>query len=263
MSFTPIIPFSGYAGWSFLQNSLSAQKEAFEAAPVQQSDTAYFTENIGKVDTPEDLLGDYRLLKVALGAFGLDDDIGNHAFVQKVLEEGSLDSESFANGLVDKSYLALTEAFGFDLGTPNTKLSEFAGDIVNRYNDRQFEIAVGEQDTDMRLALSLQRDLDTIVASDTTADGKWYSVLGDKSLLTVFQTALNIPADSSALDLDSQVEYMRERAAAVFGDSEIDQFSDPERLDELNRLFLVRSQINDLSSGMSSGAIALTLLQSM
>lgn len=263
MSFTPIIPFGGYAGWSFLQRSLSAQKEAFEAAPVLQNDTAYFKENIADVQTPEDLVGDYRLLKVALGAFGLEDDIGNHAFIKKVLEEGSLDGGSFANGLVDKSYLALTKAFGFDLGTPNTQLSDFAEEILAKYGERQFEVAVGEQDNDMRLALALDRDLDAILTSNNTADGKWYSILGDESLLTVFQTALNIPRDSSSLDLDSQVEYLRERAAAVFGDSEIDQFSDPERREELNRLFLVRSQINDLSSGMSSGAIALTLLQSI
>jgi len=263
MSFTPIIPFAGYAGWSFLQRSLSAQKEAFEAAPVLQNDTAYFKEKIADVQTAEDLVGDYRLLKVALGAFGLEEDIGNRAFIKKVLEEGSLDSESFANGLVDKSYLALTKAFGFDLGTPNTQLSDFAGKVVEKYTERQFEVAVGEQDNDMRLALALERDLGAIVGSSNTADGKWYSVLGDESLLTVFQTALNIPRDSSSLDLDSQVEYLRERTAAVFGDSEIDQFSDPERRDELNRLFLVRSQINSLSSGMSSGAIALTLLQSI
>ena len=34
MSFAPIVPFGGYAGWSFLQRTLPAQKHAFEAAPV-------------------------------------------------------------------------------------------------------------------------------------------------------------------------------------------------------------------------------------
>ena len=263
MSFAPIVPFGGYAGWSFLQRTLPAQKHAFEAAPVLKNDTAYFTENIGNVHTPEDLVSDYRLLKVALGAFGLDEDIGNRAFIHKVLEEGSLDSGSFANRMADKSYLALTKAFGFDLGTPNTQLSDFAVEIVEGYNTRQFEIAVGEQDADMRLSLALNRDLDKILASDNTDDGKWYSILGDKSLLTVFQTALNIPKDTSALDIDAQVTYLRQRATAVFGGSEVDQFADPERFDKLNRLFLVRSQINEMSSGMSSGAIALTLLQAI
>jgi hypothetical protein len=262
MSFQPIVLFGGMAGWNFLQNTREAQQEAFESAPAIQRDTAYFAERIGEIDTAAELVSDYRLLKVALGAFGLDDDLPNKAFIQKVLEEGSLDGESFANRMVDKRYLALTEAFGFDLGTPNTKLSDFAAGIVENYNTRQFEIAVGVQDPDMRLSLGLGRDLGEIVGSDNTADGKWYAILGNEPLLTVFQTALNVPKEAAALDIDDQLEILRERAAAVLGDGEVAQFADQDRLEELNRLFLVRSQINDVSAGMSSGAIALTLLQS-
>jgi hypothetical protein len=263
MSFQPIVPFGGVAGWSFLQKTRVAQQKAFEAKPTIERDTTYFAENIGNVKTADDLVGDYRLLKVALGAFGLDEDLPNKAFIRKVLEEGSLDSKSFANRMVDKRYLALTEAFGFDLGTANTQLSDFAGKIVESYNTRQFEIAVGEQDADMRLSLSLERDLGEIIDSDNTAKGKWYAILGNEPLLKVFQTALNVPEASSGLDIDDQVTILRDRAATVFGKSDVDQFSDPEQLEELNRLFLVRSQINDIWGGMSSGAIALTLLQSI
>ncbi len=262
MSFQPIIPFGGMAGWNFLQTTRVAQQEAFEAAPLMQRDTDYFRENISKVETAEDLVSDYRLLKVALGAFGLDDDLPNKAFIEKVLDEGSLDASSFANRMVDKRYLALTEAFGFDLGTPNTKLSDFPNEIIDSYNTRQFEIAVGAQNTEMRLSLGLERDLGAIVEGGNTPDGKWFPVLCNEPLLQVFQTALNVPSATAALDIDDQLEIMRDRAEAVFGDGEIDQFSDPEKLEELNRLFLARSQINDLSTGMSSGAIALTLLQS-
>ncbi len=263
MSFQPIVPFGGLAGWSFLQKTKAAQQHAFEAAPALNRDTAYFAAKIGEVKNAEDLVNDYRLLKVALGAFGLDDDLPNKAYIQKVLEEGSLDSGSFANRLVDKRYLALTEAFGFDLGTPNAQLSDFAAKIVDSYRTRQFEIAVGEQDTDLRLSLALERDLGAIVATDNTGDGKWYAVLGNEPLLTVFRTALNIPEEATGLDIDKQVAHLRERATAVFGTGEVDQFADPDRVEELNRLFLVRSQIDDLSAGMSSGAIALTLLQAI
>lgn len=263
MSFQPIVPFGGIAGWSFLQKTRVAQQAAFEAKPTIERDTAYFRENIGKVRTAEDLVGDYRLLKVALGAFGLDDDLPNKAFIKKVLEEGSLDDNSFANRMVDKRYLALAEAFGFDLGTPNTQLSDFPARIVESYNTRQFEIAVGEQDRDMRLSLSLGRDLGRIAGADNTAVGKWYAILGNEPLLTVFRTALNLPVESAGLDIDDQVKIMRDRAATVFGNAEIDQFANPDRLEELNRMFLVRSQIKALSTGLSSGAIALTLLQSI
>ncbi len=263
MSFQPIIPFGGIAGWKFLQTTRAAQQEAFETAPALERDTAYFAKNIGKVQTAEDLVNDYRLLKVALGAFGLDEDLPNKAFIQKVLEEGSLNRDSFANRMVDKRYLALTKAFGFDLSLPNTRLSDFPDRIIESYNSRQFEIAVGEVNTDMRLSLALDRELGKIVEADNTPEGKWYAVLGSEPLLKVFQTALGIPAEAAGLDIDDQVSRMRDRAVAVFGNSEIDQFAKPEKLEELNRLFLVRSEINDLSSSMSSGAIALTLLQSI
>ncbi|MCB1337750.1 MAG: DUF1217 domain-containing protein [Maritimibacter sp.] len=263
MGFQPIIPFGGMAGWSFLKRTQEAQRQAFVAAPEIKRDVDYFAEHIGAVKTAEDLVSDYRLLKVALGAFGLDDDLPNKAFIKKVLDEGSVDEESFANRMVDKRYLALTKAFGFDLGTPNTVMSDFPGTILDSYKARQFEIAVGDQDAEMRLSLGLERDLSEIVASDNTDDGKWFAILGNEPLLRVFQTALNIPKEAAQLDIDQQVKVMRERADSIFGDGEIAQFSDPEQIEELNRLFLVRSQINNLSQGMSSGAIALTLLQAM
>jgi len=260
MAFQPIVPFSGMAGWTFLQRTQAAQQATFEASPEIERDVDYFAENIAKVTTPEDLVNDYRLLKVALGAFGLDDDLPNKAFIRKVLEEGSLDPDSFANKMTDKRYLALADAFGFDLGTPSTQLSDFADDILSQYSTRQFEIAVGEQDTNMRLALSLERDLGEIVNKETTSDGKWFSVMGNEPLRRVFETALGLPSTLATLDIDQQLEIFRDRADAIFGDGEIAQFSDPDKMDEIHRLFLARAQIADGSSGMSSGAIALTLL---
>ncbi len=261
MSFQPIIPFGGMAGWAFLQRTQEAQQNAFNASPDIKRDIDYFTANIGNVHSAEDLVKDYRLLKVSLGAFGLDDDLKSKAFIQKVLDEGSIDPKSFANRMVDKRYLALTKAFGFDLSPPNTQMSDFSDKIISSYKSRQFEIAVGEQDSDLRLSLSLQRDLGEIASGSNSNDGKWFSVMGNQPLMQVFQTALGLPSSISAIDLDKQVVMLRDRADRIFGDGEISQFADPEKMDELNRLFLVRSQINANSASMSSGSIALSLLQ--
>jgi len=104
MTFQPIIPLTGYTGWRFLQRTLDNQKSAFENDATIQRATEYFKENIGKVQNAEDLVSDRRLLSVALGAFGLDDDIDNKFFIQKILEEGTFDDSSLANRLSDSAF---------------------------------------------------------------------------------------------------------------------------------------------------------------
>jgi len=75
MSFTPVIPMTGYAGWAFLSRTLERQQESFVESGTVKRAAEYFRENIGKATTAEALVGDRRLLEVALGAFGLEDDI--------------------------------------------------------------------------------------------------------------------------------------------------------------------------------------------
>ena len=90
-------------------------------------------------------MADRQLLKVALGAFGLDSEIDKKAFIRKILEEGTTAPTALANRLTDKSYHKLSAAFGFgDPGGANTGDDGFAAKIVEAYKTRAFEAAVGE-----------------------------------------------------------------------------------------------------------------------
>ena len=42
MSFQPVLPMSGFAGWSFLKRTMARQQVAQQAVPAQQRDEAYF-----------------------------------------------------------------------------------------------------------------------------------------------------------------------------------------------------------------------------
>lgn len=264
MTFQPVIPFGGNAGWSFLQRTLESQQETFEKGTVLQRDVDYFRETIGSVSTAADLVADRRLLTVALGAFGLDDDLPNKAFIEKVLAEGTLEDGAFANKLADSRYASMAEAFGFDLAPPNTALSTFADDIIESFETRQFEIAVGNSDESMRLALGLGRELADISAGDLSEDALWFTIMGTPPLRAVFESAFNLPASIGALDIDRQLEIFKSKAAQSFGDSSVRQFTDPENQEELLRRFFVGSE---LASGTSSsairGSVALSLLQSI
>jgi hypothetical protein len=261
VSFQPLVPFTGYAGWRFLTRTLEAQEVAHAAAPERQRDTEYFRDRIGQIRTPEELVSDRRLLKVALGAFGLDADIGNRFFIGKVLSDGYSDREALANRLADKRYLAFSQAFGFGEGLlPRTALSTFPDEILASYAARQFEIDVGVQNEDMRLALGARREIAALAAEDKGDTTKWFTIMGTPPLRRVFETALGLPRAFGSIDIDKQLGILREASARTFGTSEVADFAAPEVQEKLVRLFLVRSEIASGAASLSSGRTALLLL---
>ena len=262
MSFAPVIPFGGYAGWKFLARTGAAQKEAFLASPALQRDEAYFREKIGSIRTAEDLVADRRLLSVALGAFGLGEDIGNKYFIRKVLEDGTLNADALANKLADKRYLEFSGAFGFgDFAVPRTQLSDFADRILAAYETRSFEAAVGETNDEMRLAMNAERELGTLAARSISGDAKWFTIMGSAPLREVFQTAFGLPSSFASIDLDQQLLVMKDRAERFLGSADIGQFSDPGKIEDLVRLYLLREE-TDAAIGYTAQSAALTLLQS-
>jgi hypothetical protein len=263
MSFSPVIPFGGFAGWSFLKRTMASQQAAFGAAPDLKRDEDYFRTKIGDVKSATDLVSDRRLLGVALGAYGLDDDINNRFFISKVLSDGTLDPSALANRLADKQYRAFSAGFGFgDYATPRTRLSDFADKTLAAYRTRQFESAVGAQNENLRLALNAERELGTLAQRESSEDTLWFTVMGSAPLRKVFETALGLPGSFASLDLDKQLEVLKDKTTTVFGDSSIKQFSDPDKVEALNRRFLFRSEALESFQLNSPASIALQLLQS-
>ncbi|WP_339108781.1 DUF1217 domain-containing protein [Thioclava sp. GXIMD4216] len=261
MTYQPIVPLSGYAGWKVLTRTMETQKAAFTASATVQSDEEYFRENIGNISSAEELVSDYKLLKVALGAFGLDDDIQNKFFIKKVLEEGTISEDAFANKLTDSRYSDLASAFGFDFTPPNTALSSFSDEILTQYEDRQFELAVGDSDETYRFALNVQRELPELAAEDGSENTKWYTIIGNEALATVVRTGLGLPESVASLDVDQQLTVYKQKAQQVFGSDDVSQFTDSENVEKLIKYYLLREQVMNGSTATSSSSIALTLLQ--
>jgi hypothetical protein len=262
MTYTPAIPLGGYAGWAYLKRTMTAQTKAFNSSPELKSDEDYFRSKIGSIKTAEQLVSDRRLLKVALGAFGLDADIDSKFFIQKILQDGTLKTGTLANKLADKQYQKMSAAFGFgDFAVPSTQISTFPDKIIEAYRARQFETAVGDQSADLRLALNAQRELPAIAAKTTSSeDTMWFTVLGNAPLRKVFEKALGLPASVGALDLDQQLAAFKDKATAQLGSSSIAQFANPIKMEALVRRFLVRSEADSFTQS-SGGSAALQLMQ--
>lgn len=261
MNFQPVLPVSGLPGWAFLNRTLERQTEIFDRSPLIERDTAYFERNIAGIRTAEDLVSDRRLLRVALGAFGLQDDLNSRAFIRQILEQGTADDSALANRLADDRYKQLADAFGFDdPAAPNTVNAGFGAEITARFRRIEFEIAVGDQDQAMRLAMNAQRALGELAGEDASDTAKWFRILGTPPLRSVFETALRLPEGFAQLDLDRQVEEFRDRAESRLGIKSIADLGDDVLRETLVRQFLVQDQISNVAS-LSSNAIALTLLQ--
>ena len=246
-----------------MQKTLPKQTEAHRDSVAVRRDTAYFKEAIAQVRTAADLVADRRLLNTALTAFGLEADLPNRAFIRKVLETNTLDPAGFANRLADKRYLKLAKAFRFgDIGGPQTGTPGFADRITARFHERGFEQAVGAQNDTMRIALALQRDLAEIAEQPGTADARWFLVLGTPNIRAVFEKAFQLPSGFGALDLDRQVDVLRERTRRLTGDGEIAQFTAPERIETLTRRYFLSEQIASIQA-TSGGSVALNMLENL
>lgn len=260
--FQPVIPIAGLGGWRFLQETYDSQFKAFTQSAQLQRDTEYFRENIGGVETAEDLVGDRRLLTVALGAFSLQDDINSKFFIKKILEEGSVNEDALANRFTDPRYKEMSQAFGFGPGE-FLKVGEtaFVEAIVERFETIEFEVAAGQQNESMRFALYAEREMGLLAEEDMSNDAKWFTLMGEPPLRNLFETAFNLPSQFGQIDLDQQLGVFKARAKKEFGSDDLSIFSDPALVQELITKYVVRDQLAQFNASYSSNAIALTLLQ--
>jgi hypothetical protein len=171
------------------------------AEPMVSRETNYFLGNIGKVKTPSDLIHNSRLYTYVMKAFGLSDMAFAKALISKVLEGGISNPKSLANTLNDPRYRVLAAAFDFaSNGQQTTSSSTLQELTVNNYVEQTLETNAGKQNQGTQLALYFQRMAPNITSA--------YSILADKNLLKVVQTAFNLPASMSLQNLDVQAKMI-------------------------------------------------------
>lgn len=263
MSFQPSVPLSGIGGWKLLQRTEATQRAAFETSPEIARDIAYFKENIASADTAEKLVSDPRLLKVALGAYGLEDEAFKKALIQRALEDGSTDSDSIAVKMVDPRWKRFSAGFGYgDLLGAKTGYIGFGDKIADMYLDRKFDLAVGDSDDSLRLALNFRREI-TRYANGAQPDGyTWFEAMGDRPVRAVLESAFGLPTEFAKLDIDRQRDDMQDRLSSLVGSTSLAAFNDPEVVEKVLTRFLARQAAESGPSATTPGMAALTMLQS-
>jgi hypothetical protein len=230
------------ASYSTISANMTRSLQTAAAKPQVARETAYYLDNIKNVKSIDDFLADDRIFAYAMKAFGLGDMTYARAFMRKVLTEGIATSDSFANKLADTRYRPFAEAFNFaEFGATTTLFDVTGQGTVDRYVRQTLEEDAGSRDEGVRLALYFERK-----AADLTSP---YSVLADPALLKVVQTALELPATISLLDIDKQAELISERL-------DVEDLKDPQKLAEFLKRFTSLWEISHPALGPAGPSVA-------
>lgn len=257
----PVIPLGGYGGWRFLQSTFDRQFDGFASSSAIANDRNYLVGKLSQPLSQEDFVSDQRLRRVALTAFGLEAEFWKRGFIDRVLTEAVTDGSTFLQRLNSSQYARFAEVFAPVNG--QIQLSpETVAAVARDFEAKSFEIAVGEVDGNLRLGLTFEAEIGSIVSTAASGQTALFRLLGNVPVRTVLESALNLPAEIRKLPIDRQAEILRKSLGNTFGITDLAELAQPEKIDRvLQRFFAIRSA-GDSNGAFTSGAIALTLLES-
>lgn len=204
-----------------------------------QKDITYFKENIGDVESLDDLFGNSRLLNFVLSAYDLESEAANKGKLRKILESDLSDEDSLANRFSDTRFLKLAQ----DLNVAEDGVSTLTSDsmisgLVEKYQRVEYEKHLDEQAPGVRAAIEFSRRL-----PDATSTA---SLLGDSVLREVVTVANAIPKEIAYQETEAQVTAVERKVdlAALQ--------SDPDAVEKLVSRYLVLKDSSSSSSGGNS-----------
>ena len=259
MVYQPVIPLTGYGGWKFLESTFDKQLEGFTDSTSVKNDRQYFQDKMSSPIAMEDFLSDKRLLRVSLTAFDLGGEEWKVGFIRHVMEEKADPESNFLTRLNNQAYTNFANTFAVTDG----KISLSADAIATLSDDFElasFRSAVGDVDNNMKLSLNYKAKIGDLVREESSDSANLYRILGDVPVRTVLETALNLPSSWQKLDVDQQADILKERMLSVFSISKVTDLTNEDVMDKVIQRFHTMDSIANGQASLSSGSVALTLL---
>lgn len=236
MTFPITVGIGGYSGWLVLQRREERQMELLSRDPVVQRNTSHFRDRIEVMSSVDELLGDYRSLSVALGAFGLEEEIGKRGFIKKVLESDLSDQRSLANRLSDKRYLKLAQAFGFLRGKDEGKQvsTTKSGGLENA----PWMVGLTNQKRDFAREVSSR--LEGLHQKNSTNESIWLAINSDPKLARTFSGALKLGDQHFRLPPEEQFADFQKKILSKYGIQDLNDITTPRNIGRIAADFFAR-----------------------
>lgn len=259
MVYQPVIPLTGYVGWKFLESTLDKQLEGFTDSASVRNDREYFQEKMSSPIAMEDFLSDKRLLRISLTAFDLGGEEWKGGFIRHVMEERADPDSTFLTRLNNQAYTNFANTFQVIDGKISLS-SDTITTVADDFEQASFRSAVGDVDNNMKLSLNFQAKLGDLVREESSDSANLFRLLGDVPIRTVLETALNLPTSMQKLDVEQQADILKERMLSVFSISKVTDLTREDVMDKVIQRFHTMDTIANSQSTLSSGSVALTLL---
>jgi Protein of unknown function (DUF1217) len=170
---------------------LAADKLRYAKRGDVQADATYFRAKAATITKPADFIKDYRLLKYALTAYGMESQLQYPARIKTILLDDPNKPTALVNKMSDASYRTINSAFNFAAGgVAKLKDAAFIDSIIQKHNEASYELSLGDANPSISNALYFQRTIGTIKNG--------YQIIGDPALFDVVKTAFNIPNAAAA-----------------------------------------------------------------
>lgn len=186
---------SGYAIFQSLTPTRMATgvKNIAKSAAVK-GDIEYFRTHAPKCKSVEDFLKDYRLLKFALTGYSMEDQMQYPARIKQILKDDPTSRTALVNRMTNAGYKEINKDFDFfKSGTKNLQDPAFINKLVDKYNQAEYEISLGNANPALTDALYFQRKIGAVKNG--------YEIIGDPVLFSVVKTALRIPQNAVVGDV--------------------------------------------------------------
>ncbi len=238
--------FSAVSLYNSLDKILPKREEMMAKNKSVQADIDYFTKNIQKIESVDDLFKDYRLLRISLEAYGLETEIAKAGLIKGVLTSDPNEINSLVNKMNDPRFREMAEDFKLHDSTLFVKLQTFALDIGKKLISVAVEKELDQQAPGIRKAIHFKK-----ISSEGSIKTP-FNILSDPNLRDVLLEARGIP-----LSIVIQPVETQGRVLEKFYDFE--KFDSARYTDRIIQQYLAKTDVANFNA-ISTASLASTLL---
>jgi hypothetical protein len=215
---------------------IEAEIERFAKRPNIKRQIDEFRAAVENLRTPEDFFKNYKALRFALSAYGMESQIEYPARIRQAMMSDPSDRFSVANRMSDERYRQVMVDFGFfQKGIANLKKPEFIEFIANGFIINEFEKEAGQLNPALTEALYFRRKIGQVQRTQ--------QLYGDLQLFDVVKEALAIPNAA----VNASIERLTERIEAGF---DVKRVGERDYVEKFIKRYLA---MKDMSSALQSG----------